>query len=75
MVNKARPKLKESKQDLRKYVIELENAISKIRARHVDFEKDYNLLDKSYKKEIRKFSLLMKGLMIIRLAITRVVNN
>ncbi len=47
-------KIKESKEDLKLYSHQLEEAIGKIRLKYLEIEKDHEILNKTYMKELKR---------------------
>jgi len=52
LVNKL--KIKESKEELQKYSHQLEEALSKLKQKYLEIEKDNEILNKTYMKELKK---------------------
>ncbi len=50
----AKPKIKESKEELKQYAHKLEEALSKLRQQYMELEKDHEVLNKTYMKELKK---------------------
>lgn len=47
-------KIKESKAELKQYSHKLEDALSKIKQQFIELEKDHEILNKTYMKELKR---------------------
>ena len=52
--SRAKPKIKESKEELKHYSHKLEEALSTLKQRYLELEKDHEVLNKTYMRELKK---------------------
>lgn len=59
---KPKPKIKESKAELKEYSHKLEEVLSRLKHKYLELEKDHEIINKTYMKELKKGDAMHKSL-------------
>ena len=73
--NKHFMNIKETKQELKTYSRQLEEALYKCRQKYIEIEKDNEILNKTYLRELKKGDRMQQALMKVKVQILSLFNS
>lgn len=71
----AKLKTKESKEELKQYSHKLEDALSKMKQQSMELEKDHEILNKTYMRELKKADRMHQSIQKIKQCIISMMNE